>query len=32
MRKILKYGFKTVSEAVAYRNKLFNEIGRTIND
>lgn len=28
----LKYGFKTVEDAVAYRNKLFNQLGRTIND
>lgn len=30
--RYLKYGFKTVSDAVEYRNKLFNEIGRAIND
>ena len=29
---MMKYGFKTVTEAVAYRNKLFNELGRVIND
>lgn len=28
----LKYGFKTVEDAVMYRNNLFKQLGRTIND